>query len=230
MRINLGFIVGVVAIALSGCATPPQSPIYLAGTAVGSEAGRLGIAMAPLPEADTHLRGADCLLCLATASIANASLSSYAKTLPKDDLVRLKNEIAELLRKRGTEVVVLAEPVNIDNLPDYEAKVVNVAKKDFSGLRQKYNVDKLLVVHITSLGFLRTYAAYIPTSPPRGLLEGTGYIVNLKNNAYEWYERVNVIRGAEGNWDEPPKFPGLTNAYFQSLEVARDSFLRPFTQ
>jgi hypothetical protein len=85
-----------------------------------------------------------------------------------------------------------------------------------------------LVISITSLGFLRTYSAYIPTSPPKGLLEGVGYMVNLKTNNYEWYERVTIIKSADGNWDEPPQFPGLTNAYFQTLELGKDSFLRTF--
>jgi hypothetical protein len=59
------------------------------------------------------------------------------------------------------------------------------------------------------------------------LLQGVGYIVNLKNNTYEWYLPVLVTKAADQNWDEPPKFPGLTNAYFQALEIGKDSFLRP---
>jgi len=34
--------------------------------------------------------------------------------------------------------------------------------------------------------------------------------------------------GADGAWDEPPNFPGLTNAYFQALELGMEDFLRPF--
>jgi hypothetical protein len=53
-------------------------------------------------------------------------------------------------------------------------------------------------------------------------------VVNLKTNAYEWFMPVNILKSAEQKWDEPPKYPGLTNAYFQALELGRDSFLKPF--
>jgi len=85
-----------------------------------------------------------------------------------------------------------------------------------------------LVIDITALGFTRTYSAYIPTSDPKSLLRGAGYMVNLSNNTYEWYLPVVVSKGADRNWDEPPKFPALTNAYFQGLELGKDRFLEPF--
>jgi hypothetical protein len=229
MKRQVRLAIATVAILIAGCATPPQPPVYLSEGALTSPA-RIGVAMAPLPKVDTYLRGADCLLCMAAAAVANGSLTSYAQSLPREDLPQLKSRVAELIRKNGTDVTVIQEDINIDELPDYEPKAPNRAKKDFSSLGKKYNVDKLLVIQISSLGFLRTYSAYIPTSPPKGLFEGAGYIVNLKNNTYEWYERVNIIKAADGAWDEPPKFPGLTNAYFQSLELAKDSFLRPFSK
>jgi len=225
----IGLAIAAIVILFGGCATRPQPPLYLAEGSLGPQAGRVGIAMTPLPKVDTYLRGASCLLCMAAAGVANASLTSHAQTLSSEDLSKLKDQIAELLRKKGTDVMIVAEDLNVNDLPDYEAKAPNTANKDFSRLAQKYNVDKLLVISVTSLGFLRPYSAYIPTSPPKALLEGAGYMVNLKNNSYEWYERVTIIKSADGNWDEPPHFPGLTNAYFQSLELGKDAFLRTFS-
>jgi hypothetical protein len=228
MKRIVGFTIAGFVLLVGGCATRPQPPLNLSEGSLGSQAGRVGIAMTQLPKVDTYLRGASCLLCMAAASVANASLTSHAQTLPKEDLPKLKEQVAELLRKKGTDVTIVAEDLNIEDLPDHEPKAPNVANKNFTRLGQKYNVDKLLVISITSLGFLRTYSAYIPTSPPKGLLEGVGYMVNLKTNNYEWYERVTIIKSADGNWDEPPQFPGLTNAYFQTLELGKDSFLRTF--
>jgi hypothetical protein len=91
-------------------------------------------------------------------------------------------------------------------------------------------VDRLLVIDITTLGVMRPYSAYVPTGAPRGILEGRGYLVNLSNNSYEWYQRVQVYRAADGQWDEPPKFPGLTNAYYQVIELGKDDFLKPFNR
>jgi hypothetical protein len=60
------------------------------------------------------------------------------------------------------------------------------------------------------------------------MLSGVGYMVNLSRNSYDWYLPVHIQKSADGVWDEPAKYPGLTNAYFQTLELARDSFLKPF--
>ena len=43
---------------------------------------------------------------------------------------------------------------------------------------------------------------------------------------------VRAIHGPEGcgwKWDEAPNFPGLTNAYFQAIETAKNGLLKPFT-
>ncbi|MBE0620149.1 MAG: hypothetical protein IH605_06120 [Burkholderiales bacterium] len=184
--------------------------------------------MTALPKIDTHLRGADCLLCMAVAAGMNSTLTTYTQTLPYEDLPKLKNKVAELIRKKGTNATVIAEDLKIDALTDFDPKGLNIAKKDFSSLKGKYNIDKLLVIDITAIGMLRTYSAYVPTSDPKGMLEGTGYIVNLSNNTYEWYMPVSVVKSTDNNWDEPPKFPGLTNAYFETLEIGKDSFLKPF--
>jgi hypothetical protein len=39
---------------------------------------------------------------------------------------------------------------------------------------------------------------------------------------------VELAKGSDGPWDESPSFPGLTNAYFQVLEMGKDAFLKPF--
>ncbi len=230
MKFSIGLTLVAFTLILGGCASAPQLPVDLAQNSLGATTGRVGIGMTALPKVDTHLPGADCLLCMAAASIANASLTAHAQTLPYDDLEKLKNDVAELIRKKGTEVTVIAESLNFDALPDAATKGPNIAEKDFSSLKKKYNIDKLLVINIARLGYLRTYASYVPTSEPKGVLTGTGYLVNLTNNTYEWYMPVNITKSADKNWDEPPKFPGLTNAYFQSVELGRDSYLKPFSK
>ena len=124
--------------------------------------------------------------------------------------------------------MVIPDVIDIGNLPDNSVKGPNVAKKDFSSLRKKYNIDKLVVINIAMLGMERTYSSYIPTSDPKSIVRGTGYMVDLNNNTYTWYLPVQVTKSADGKWDEPPKFPGLTNAYFQALEIGKDDFLKPF--
>jgi len=223
-------ILMVIALLLAGCATVHQDSVVLSPTSIDAQPGKIGVIMGPLPKPDTLFPGADCLLCIATASAANAALTAHVKTLSYEDLPNLKQEVAELLRKRGTDARVIDEEFKLDSLGDYGVKGINVAPKDFSLFQKKYGIDKLLVININSLGFIRTYSAYFPTSEPKGSLQGLGYLVNLNNNRYEWYQFIGTTKSASGNWDEPPKFPGLTNAYYQTLEMGKDSFLKPFAR
>lgn len=229
MNARFTLVLAFASVFLGGCISPPQQPISLTRDAVGPQAGRVGVAQTALPKLDTQVPGASCLLCLAAASLANSSLTDHAQTLTYEDLPKLKNEIAKLLLKQGTNVSVIEEDVNVNDLPDVDSKTPNAVRKDFSALQKKYKLDKLLVIDITALGFIRTYASYIPTSDPKSVLQGAGYLVNLKSNVYDWYLPVSVIKSADQKWDEPPKFPGLTNAYFQAVEIGKDNFLRPFT-
>lgn len=184
--------------------------------------------MTTIPKVDTHFPGAGCLLCLAAASMANSSLTEHTKSLGNEDLADLKNETASLLRKRGAKVTVIAEAIQIDKVPTANLKGPNVAIKDFSAFQKKYDIDKLLVIEITQIGFIRNYSSYIPTSEPKGALVGKGYMVNLASNTYDWFQPVNVLKSADGAWDEPPKFPGLSNAYFQALELGKDEIRKSF--
>lgn len=228
MKNRVGALLAMAVIGLSGCAGTPQPNVDLAPGVLSPQSGRVGIAMTALPKVDTSFPGADCLLCLATASLANTTLTSYAHTLPTDDLSKLKQEVADLIQKKGTSVTIIEEGLNLENLSKWNTEAPNVAKKDFVPFKQKYGIEKLLVIEVNTLGIHRNYAAYFPTGMPYAVLGGTGYIVNLNNNTYEWFSRVYNTKNSDGNWDEPPAFPGLTNAYFQVIETSKDNFLKPF--
>lgn len=230
MKIRFALAMAVVSLALAGCASPPQNPVALKSEALTPQGGRVGVVMTKLPKVNTFFPGAGCLLCLAAAEVANSSLTTQTKTLTHEDLPTLKDQAADILRKKGLEVTVIADPIDLDALSKSSAQGVDIAKLDFSSLAQKYKVDKLVVFNIDTVGFSRNYSAYIPAGDPKAVVHGTGYLVNLKNNAYEWYAVVDATRAASGSWDEPPTFPGLTNAYFQALEVAKDQFLKPLAQ
>ena len=64
---------------------------------------------------------------------------------------------------------------------------------------------------------------------PKAEIVGSVYLVNTTNNAYEWFSPISITIGADGEWDESPDFPGLTNAYYQAIETTRDKILKPFS-
>lgn len=212
---------------LVGCASKPQLPVALEQQKIIQPSVRVGIAMAPIPEVNTHFPGAGCLLCIAAAELNHSSLTSHVKTLPSNDVSAIKGQVAALLKKKGATVVVLNEPLKLDTLPDFDGGVDNASKKDFRSLAAKHQIDKLVVIEVGTLGILREYSAYFPTSDPKAIVAGGAFVVNLSNNIYEWFMPLDVRKAAEGPWDEGPKFPGLTNAYYQSIEEAKDRLTAP---
>jgi hypothetical protein len=211
---------------LGGCANAPQLPVPLESASM--KTGRIGVAMTAMPKVDTSFPGAGCLLCYAAASVANSKITDQVRTLGYEDLPKLKDEVAELIRKKGGNSVVISEDLALDKLPDYPTKGVSIASKDFTGLAQKYSIDKLVVIQVYMVGISRDYSAYFPTGDPKAVVRGRGVLVNLQTNRYEWFAPIFAQKAADKEWDEPPKFPGLTNAYYQAIEIARDAYLQPF--
>ncbi|WP_426189977.1 hypothetical protein [Massilia sp. DWR3-1-1] len=216
------------AALLTACATP-QAPVGMGATTLTKPGSSYAVMMTTLAPSDTFFPGADCLLCIAAASVANSKLTAHTKTLAPGELAKLNVEVAEALRKKGATVTVV-DAFDIKSLPDAAKSAPNFARKDFSSLKAKYHVDKLLVIAVDATGFERRYATYIPSSDPKAKVGGVSYIVDLSTNAYEWYMPINVQKASDGAWDEPPTFPGLTNAYYQALEMTRDQVIKPLAQ
>ncbi len=218
----------LAAVQLSACANNPQLPVSFADNALTAHSGRVGVAMTALPKVDTSFPGAFCLLCMAAASAANSSLTKHTHVLTGEDLLMLKDDIADRLRKKGVDVTVIAENLNIKQLKDFSGTGTNVAKKDFREFKAKYNVDHLVVIDITALGIMRNYSAYVPQGDPSADLVGTLSVINLSSNAYDFFAPINEMKGAEGRWDEPPDYPALTNAYYSVIESGKAAVQKPF--
>lgn len=218
-----------ITLLLGGCALTPQKPVALKSEALSTESGQIGVVMTTMPQVGTWFPGADCILCIITASATNSTLVEYSKTLPNEDLAEIKQEFLKLLKIKGANTIEIAENLKLEDFPNYSSSEPNTAQKDFSSLKEKYGINKLLVVHINALGFMRPYSAYFPAGEPQATLFGRAYLVDLKTNTYDWYQPLEISKRSEGTWDEPPKYPGLTNAYFQTIELSKDNLIKSFT-
>lgn len=221
--------IAIVPLLLLGCASP-QLPVSLNKSSFDEPTTKVAVVMNRLPKVDTQFPGAGCLLCLGVASMANSSLTTHTQTLPHESLLTLKKQIAETLVKKGVVAQVIDEDFNESELPSFKGSGPNLASKDFSKFSSTVKVDKVLFINIASVGIHRDYASYVPTAAPKAVVNGVIVLVNLKTNAYEWFMPLNVYKFAEGDWDEAPGFPGLTNAYFQTLEMAADAIKSPIKQ
>lgn len=225
MNFRTLFVFASLVGLLTGC-TAPQLAVPMAPQAMATPGTRVGIVMTSAALPNTRFPGADCLLCMAAAELTNSTMTGYTKTLPVEDVPKIKTALAERLKRNGATVVMI-DTIDIGKLPDFETKP-NFARKNFGSIQSQYGIDKLIVIAVDFVGVERNYAAYIPSGDPKASVRGLAYMVNLKDNAYDWYEPIAVLKASDGKWDEPPTFPGLTNAYFQSVEAVRDQVLAPF--
>lgn len=217
-----------LSILITGCAVAPQTPVALSPVALNKET-RVGVAMATMPETVMQYPGASCLLCYAAAAAANNSLSEVSKyALRTDDLTKMKTEIEAILQQKNVQVVPIAEPLATSNLKKPGEGNDGFAAYDFSPLKEKYNIDKLVVLQFSQVGMVRNYRGYFPVSPPMASITGEVYLVDIASRAYDWYVPLQFTSFAKNNqWDQAPHFPNLVNAYYQVVELSRDAVLNP---
>ena len=218
IKIKISLIL-VVAALMTACAGVPRQPtLTLSPDFYSNKDGVVGIYMNKLPAPDTHLVGASCLLCYAAASAANSSLTSHITSLSAEDLDGMSGAIEAKLKDKGIKTRFINTAIEFEVMEDFADHKTGFSHKDLKPLRESLGVDKLIVVSITSVGAYRPYSGYIPTGDPVGVVTGIAYTVDLKTNKYEQYESLDFKVNTEGEWDEPPAFAGVTNAYYQAID------------
>ena len=222
-------LLALLIIVLAGCAGTPQAPIALDRATVG-DSSKIGIVMTPLPKVDTSFPGASCLLCMAAAAATNSSLTKHVTSLSAEDIQQIPLRLQHSLADLGYQPVVIEKPLILKELTKNNSKQPNAAKYNLAQYQKEYGVDRLVVVELNFVGVIRNYSSYIPTGDPQASVLGAAYMVSLENNQYLWYQPLKIYQSAEGEWDEPPTFPGITNAFYQALERAIDQVNGPFDE
>ena len=113
MRICFAGLWLATVVLITGCASTQQTSVELQAGALREKGLRIGVVMTAIPKPDTYFPGAGCLLCMATASLANSSLTNQVRTWQTKDLEALRGDLAAKLRDRGLDVVVIAQDIDI---------------------------------------------------------------------------------------------------------------------
>lgn len=211
-----------LTLILTGCVTTPQPTVALDTNLFSKGDLKIGVAyLPPEKQATTHIRGANCLLCIGVASALTNSLSGHLnESISTDELDTLKDAVVSKYSKRSANTKLVELPTSLDKLADFPDQV-GFAKKDFRSLKEKLDVDLLVVLKVNQHGAHRHFNSYIPAGDPQGYVGAHLYSVNLSTNAYVQYLEIEEKVQPEGEWDEPPTFPGVTTSYFQAVENAR---------
>ncbi|WP_257326310.1 hypothetical protein [Pseudoalteromonas rhizosphaerae] len=210
-------IIMVLTVILVGCGTTPQPTVQLEDNHFINQERKVGLYFIRGDKATTHIYGANCLLCYGVASSLTSSLDNHLESLSTDDIDSLKGLIEDEFKQRTNYVLAIDDEKLIDKLPKFKGEL-GFAKQDFRGLKDKYDIDILVVANIQRFGAYRSFSSYVPNGDPQGYIQGLVYTVDLNTNQYIQYKSVDEKVQPEGVWDEPAEFPGVTTAYYQAIE------------
>ncbi|MCU7842227.1 MAG: hypothetical protein KZQ93_00145 [Candidatus Thiodiazotropha sp. (ex Monitilora ramsayi)] len=217
---------------LAGCATTPQSPVSMKETYWEQQNQRLGIFFQPTQTPQLHTEGDVRLLDYAIISAAMSSVKSHFADLDMSDYELLSDDINKHFSQGGKAVKVISDDLKVDDLPSFSdpntKDKIYFSRKDYSNLKKKLEIDQLLIIKTKRVGLARPYAGFVPMGDPRAIFEIEGELVDLNNNQLIWYQTITRANFSTGNWDEPPTFPGLTNAFYASLEAVKQEVMTHF--
>ncbi|WP_310373086.1 hypothetical protein [Rhodoferax ferrireducens] len=214
-----------VSAFLTGCATPVQPNIPFANSTLNSGSGKVGVAVVVAAKPNTHFPGANCLLCIGTANLIHTSLNAHTAKLSNQEVYQIEADLTKVLQSKGIPFVALPVDMKLNDLPKAAKIEAGFTTLDFKGLQAQYGIDHLLLVQTGAMGFERPFASYVPTAEPHAWVAGSVMMIKLPENRLEWFEPVQIRKNADGAWDEPPSFPGLTSAYYEAIEEFKDRVL-----
>jgi len=210
--------VGLVAAALlSGCAPARVAvkPEFWQKRDV-----KIGVALAPTPQAAAHKAGAQGLLDMAINAGMAGDLTTSLGKFDASAFASVREEFLAELGQRGMSAKPIAEPIALDTLPDAKVEAEGWHKKDFGPLGQKEGVDLVVLLSVRRLGTLRSYYGFIPLGAPKGFFEVEGVMVEAKTNKILWNVRseepVSMVEVADP-WDQAPDFPNVSAALATAL-------------
>ncbi len=168
------------------------------------------------------------MLCIGAAALANSSLTKQVETFQAAELAKTQAMIAQQLKAKGYEVVVINSLIPEKKLAKIKPEVGSTISKNYAVYKTQHNVDQLLVVNFFGLGAVRQYSSYVPVSAPQATVSAQFYMIDTARNSYNLYAPINIVKSADGEWDAPPTFPAMTNAFYQAEEEAVDLLKKPF--
>jgi uncharacterized protein YcfL len=213
---------------LSGCSSLPAQKNVSANPELWNTKQKIGLYVSSIPKITTGFPGASCLLCYGVASLAHTSLSKQVETYQAKQLMDAKNSLVSLLKAKGVEVVIIDALIKDAKMSKLKAGSNPHIKHDYSIYKKQYDIDQLLVVNFLTVGVLRNYSSYVPVDVPRVVISAQFYMIDTKANDYSLFNPLNITKGSDGEWDKPPVFPGITNAFYQAEEVAYDQLIASF--
>lgn len=216
-------VMAILFFTLTGCVSVEQTTSLPSDYYSNTNVDQVTIVTTnELPAAGMFYPGANCLLCLGTASAANSKLSSQVKTFDYGSLENISEKVAEALSEQGLNTKPAIAPNSYKNLKKFPgfSSQSNFARLDFRPLKEELGADRLVWVTVINAGITRSYASYIPISEPVAFVSLNLKMIDLTTNELIVNYPIYASVPADGAWNEAPAFPGLTTAFYQAISDA----------
>jgi hypothetical protein len=220
----------VATLFIAGCnQVKPQ--INLSDQIWNSDDKNVAIALVMPDEPSFYPMGDVRLLDYAIISGAMSELKSHVLTLQQSEFTTVRESLEQAFQAKGYNVVQISEPLDSDKLkssPQKDTKTEFYTEKDYTSLAQKYGVSKLLLVEVNQSGVARNYHGFIPLDDPHAVISIRGQLIDLSNNQLLWNTNASQTKFTDGNWDEPPAYPGLTESFYVAIEDMKTNLMDVF--
>lgn len=181
-----------------------------------NKSARIGVVICKPPVVKSLKMGQQEVFDVTRNDPATRDLEKFLATQNLSSINKVADGMVEYLQKQGLLAKRIPGYFEPHKLPRFDknsnAKTV-YAQEDYWVNKEKWGVEKVVVLTVDTVGITRTYHANDPTGEPNGYASISGMIVNLATNKLEW--RQSVIQSVpvdNDDWDSPPKYPGLARA------------------
>lgn len=212
---------------LTGCASV-QQPLPLEETFWSEKQEVIGVAIAELPKPGSVLGGQQGLLDLAINTGVTSGMRAKVETWDITSLHGTPEKVVAQLQVLGYQAKPLAQPLTLADLPEIKGTKLGYSKINFSPLKEQEGIDKLVLFTVSAAGTYRTYYSIVPTSDPIAQVGATVQVIDLDDNRLLFHKPLAITRAADGDWDESPDYPNLSNAFYQALDEIQQQFISPF--
>lgn len=213
---------------MTGCASV-QPPVAMDSAFWSENQESIGVMVAELPVPTVVLSGNQGLLDYAINNGMASGLRSKVETWDASALNELSPLVVEQLSSRGYKVKLIQAPIDTAEMIQLKGGKLGFSPIDLRPLKEQHKVDKLVLFIVTATGTIRTYYSVVPTSDPIVQVGVNSYVVDLDDNRLLFYQGHLTTRATEGDWDEGPEYPTLTNTFYQALDAAQQAVLVPFS-
>ena len=166
------------------------------------------------------------ILDLIVEDIATKNFRNYLQTLNMKWYPKLKQQFVVSFKKSGVKVKTLSEDISTKNFNYLNKNLQQYAKYDYSFLKTRIGVSKLLLISVDAAGAIRRYYGFIPLSSPKAYVSLTGRLINLKNNRILWRYTAQSTVAVAGKWDQPPMYGNFTVAFNEAVRRAAGELMQ----